>query len=81
MLPCGVIAARYLRPFADPAWFYLHVCLQMIGYALGVAGWATGLRLGNDSVGIVYRKHRAIGIVLFAIATLQVSGNFGSSSI
>lgn len=73
LLPLGVIVARYLRPFTDPAWFYAHVFIQMAGYSLGVAGWATGLRLGSYSVGIVYRKHRSIGIALFAIATLQVT--------
>ena len=72
LLPCGVMAARYLR-FADPVWFYLHVAIQICGFTLGVAGWATGLRLGSYSVGIVYHKHRIIGIVLFAISTLQVS--------
>eukprot|EP00250_Pteridium_aquilinum_P013410 c21323_g1_i1 orf=222-1457(-) len=73
LLPCGVIAARYLRPFSDPAWFYIHVFLQLAGYALGVAGWATGLRLGSYSVGVVYHKHRNVGIALFAVATLQVT--------
>eukprot|EP00250_Pteridium_aquilinum_P010302 c19279_g1_i1 orf=263-1489(-) len=72
LLPGGVIAARYLRPLADPAWFYVHVIMQMAGYALGVAGWATGLSLGNYSIGVVYKKHRFIGIALFAISTLQV---------
>ncbi|KAI5083465.1 hypothetical protein GOP47_0003208 [Adiantum capillus-veneris] len=76
ILPCGALAARYLRPFSDPAWFYLHVSLQVVGYAVGVAGWATGLKLGNDSVGIVYRNHRVIGIVLFSMATLQVCSIF-----
>ncbi|MCO5604738.1 hypothetical protein L7F22_058908 [Adiantum nelumboides] len=73
ILPSGAIAARYLRPFFDRAWFYVHVCVQVAGYGVGVAGWATGLKLGNDSAGIVYRKHRIIGIVLFTLATLQVS--------
>ncbi|MCO5570777.1 hypothetical protein L7F22_024505 [Adiantum nelumboides] len=72
LLPCGVLAARYLR-FADPVWFYLHVFLQMSGFILGVAGWATGLRLGDYSVGVVHHKHRNVGIALFTIATLQVT--------
>lgn len=72
LLPVGVVAARYLRPLTDPGWFYVHIFIQMVGYTLGVAGWATGLKLGNSSVGVVYLKHRNIGITLFAIATLQV---------
>lgn len=72
ILPCGVIAARYLR-FTDPAWFYIHAFLQTAGFILGVAGWATGLRLGNYSAGVIYRKHRFIGIALFTIATVQVT--------
>ncbi|KAI5070241.1 hypothetical protein GOP47_0014584 [Adiantum capillus-veneris] len=72
LLPCGVLAARYLR-FTDPTWFYLHVFMQMSGFILGVAGWATGLRLGDYSVGVVYHKHRNVGIALFTIATLQVT--------
>lgn len=72
LLPIGVMAARYLRPLTDPGWFYTHVSLQIAGYSLGVAGWGIGLKLGSYSVGIVYRKHRFIGIALFTIATLQV---------
>ncbi|KAJ7298876.1 hypothetical protein O6H91_04G019000 [Diphasiastrum complanatum] len=74
LLPLGVIAARYLRPFevADPAWFYIHVFCQSSGYIIGVAGWATGLRLGSYSKGVVYHTHRNIGISVFSFATLQV---------
>lgn len=74
MFPAGVIIARYLRTFpsADPAWFYLHVFCQVSAYAIGVAGWATGLRLGSESQGVMYSLHRNIGITLFALATLQV---------
>ena len=74
LFPIGVIIARYLRTFnsADPAWFYLHVACQISAYAIGVAGWATGLQLGSESKGIVYTGHRCVGIVLFSLATLQV---------
>ncbi|KAJ7298999.1 hypothetical protein O6H91_22G028700 [Diphasiastrum complanatum] len=71
LLPLGAMAARYLRAF-DPAWFYIHVSIQTIGYLLGVVVWCLGLRLGHDSPGIVYHKHRRIGITLFCFATLQV---------
>ena len=74
LFPFGVIIARYLRTFpsADPAWFYLHVSCQVSAYAIGVAGWATGLTLGSQSVGVQYSGHRNIGIALFCVATLQV---------
>ncbi|BAF25493.2 Os09g0500900 [Oryza sativa Japonica Group] len=75
LLPMGAILARYLKTFrsADPAWFYLHVSCQLIGYGVGVAGWATGINLGNMSNGITYTLHRNIGIIVFALGTLQVS--------
>ncbi|XP_020248750.1 cytochrome b561 and DOMON domain-containing protein At3g25290-like [Asparagus officinalis] len=74
LLPIGAIIARYLKTFksADPAWFYLHVSCQIIGYGVGVAGWATGLNLGSKSKGIVYSTHRNIGITLFSLGTLQL---------
>nr|DAD23593.1 TPA_asm: hypothetical protein HUJ06_025056 [Nelumbo nucifera] len=74
LMPLGAIIARYLKVFksADPAWFYLHVACQTSAYIVGVAGWATGIKLGSDSSGIVHRAHRNIGIVLFCLGTLQV---------
>ncbi|XP_060180340.1 cytochrome b561 and DOMON domain-containing protein At3g25290-like [Lycium barbarum] len=74
LFPVGIIIARYMRTFksADPAWFYLHVSCQCSAYVIGVAGWATGLKLGNESKGITYDVHRNIGIALFCLATLQV---------
>ncbi|KAF2284569.1 hypothetical protein GH714_027154 [Hevea brasiliensis] len=78
LFPIGVIIARYLRPFqsADPAWFYLHVSCQVSAYAIGVAGWATGLKLGSESKGIQWTAHRNIGITLFSLATLQIFALF-----
>ncbi|KAJ0969156.1 hypothetical protein J5N97_022033 [Dioscorea zingiberensis] len=78
LLPIGVIMARYLKPFgaADPAWFYLHVGFQLSGYIIGVAGWATGLNLGNKSKGVTYSIHRSIGIAIFSLATLQIFALF-----
>ncbi|KAJ8467411.1 hypothetical protein OPV22_029963 [Ensete ventricosum] len=78
MLPIGAIIARYLKKFksADPAWFYLHVTCQIVGYGVGVGGWATGLDLGSKSKGIQYTTHRNIGILLFCLGTLQVFALF-----
>ncbi|KAL1557526.1 cytochrome b561 and DOMON domain-containing protein-like protein [Salvia divinorum] len=74
MFPTGIVMARYLRvfPSADPAWFYLHVSCQVSSYAIGVAGFGTGLKLGSESKSITYSVHRNIGITLFVFATLQV---------
>ncbi|TYI19885.1 hypothetical protein ES332_A07G196100v1 [Gossypium tomentosum] len=74
LMPFGAITARYMKVFksADPAWFYLHVACQTSAYAVGVAGWATGIRLGSDSAGVTHNPHRNIGITLFCLATLQV---------
>ncbi|GJY89209.1 auxin-responsive family protein [Tanacetum coccineum] len=78
LFPVGIMIARYLRTWtsADPAWFYLHGFLQVSAYAIGVAGWATGLKLGSESKGVMYTGHRNIGIALFCFATLQVCGVF-----
>ncbi|XP_051125495.1 cytochrome b561 and DOMON domain-containing protein At5g47530 [Andrographis paniculata] len=75
LLPIGAILARYLKvfPAADPAWFYLHATCQTSAYIVGVAGWATGIRLGSQSAGVQYTAHRIIGIVVFCLGTLQVS--------
>ncbi|CAN8267116.1 unnamed protein product [Cochlearia groenlandica] len=78
MMPLGAIIARYLRvaKSADPAWFYIHVFCQSSAYIIGVAGWATGLKLGGESPGIQFTAHRAIGISLFCLATVQVFAMF-----
>ncbi|KAL7584802.1 hypothetical protein Lser_V15G42009 [Lactuca serriola] len=78
LFPVGVIIARYLRTFpaADPTWFYLHGFCQVSAYAIGVAGWGTGLKLGSESKGVKYSGHRNIGIALFCLATLQVCALF-----
>ncbi|PIA58126.1 hypothetical protein AQUCO_00500218v1 [Aquilegia coerulea] len=74
LMPLGAIIARYLKvaKAANPAWFYLHIACQTSAYAVGVAGWATGLKLGSDSPGIQYDSHRNLGIALFVLGTLQV---------
>ncbi|CAM8953026.1 unnamed protein product [Rhodiola kirilowii] len=74
LLPAGAMFARYLKvsKAADPAWFYLHIACQTSAYIVGVAGWATGLKLGSESVGVEQKVHRSIGIALFCLGTLQV---------
>ncbi|XP_010046008.2 cytochrome b561 and DOMON domain-containing protein At5g35735 [Eucalyptus grandis] len=72
LMPMGALIARYLKVFqsADPAWFYLHISCQASAYAVGVAGWATGLKLGSDS-SVDHKVHGNIGIALFVLGTLQ----------
>ncbi|XP_076886290.1 cytochrome b561 and DOMON domain-containing protein At4g17280-like [Bidens hawaiensis] len=74
LMPIGAMSARYLKVFnvANPAWFYIHAATQTSAYVVGVAGWATGLKLGSQSTGVKYNAHRNIGIILFAFGTLQV---------
>lgn len=78
LFPAGVVIARYLRTFesADPVWFYLHISCQISAYAVGVAGWATGLKLGSESKGIQWTGHRNLGIALFSLATVQIFALF-----
>ncbi|XP_022728400.1 cytochrome b561 and DOMON domain-containing protein At5g35735-like [Durio zibethinus] len=74
LMPLGAMFARHMKVFksANPAWFYLHVACQSSAYIVGVAGWATGIKLGSDSPGITQNPHRNIGITLFCFGTLQV---------
>ncbi|CAL9051356.1 unnamed protein product [Musa banksii] len=78
LMPIGIIIARYMKVFksADPAWFYLHVACQVSGYIIGVSGWGLGIKLGKDSAGITYHKHRDLAIALFCLATVQVFALF-----
>lgn len=73
LMPIGAMTARYMKVFksADPAWFYLHVACQCCAYVIGVAGWAIGLALGNNT-GIHTYSHGKIGMTLFILGTLQV---------
>lgn len=72
LLPLGVMSARYLKVLADPVSFYLHLLCQCSGYVIRVSGWGTGIKLGNDSPGMVHHKHRSIVIALFVFESLQV---------
>ena len=71
LLPLGVIFARYLRPILDPAWFYIHISFQTLGYALGVIGWGLGMKL-RSLTAAVHTSHQNIGFALIVFSTLQV---------
>ncbi|BBN02509.1 hypothetical protein MPTK1_2g15890 [Marchantia polymorpha subsp. ruderalis] len=71
LFPVGIMSTRYIRPFTESIWFYMHVSCQVLGYVLGVIGFGMGIKLQQDSGAIRY-KHRNLGVVMFALATLQV---------
>ncbi|KAF3323219.1 auxin-induced in root cultures protein 12-like protein [Carex littledalei] len=75
ILPLGVLIARYIKSLnpSSPAWFHGHKICQSIGYVLGVAGFALGLKLGSESKGITHYSHRNMAIAVFSLATIQVS--------
>ncbi|KAL5865349.1 hypothetical protein ACOSQ3_002863 [Xanthoceras sorbifolium] len=74
LMPLGAMIARYLKVFksANPAWFYIHVACQCSAYVIGVAGWATGVKLGIDNPVTWNEAHRNVGMDLFCLATLQM---------
>ncbi|KAJ4719725.1 Cytochrome b561 and DOMON domain-containing protein [Melia azedarach] len=72
LMPMGAITARYMKVFADPAWFYAHIIFQTSAYALGIAGAVTGIYLGGKSHGVQHQTHRKIGIVLLVLGFLQL---------
>ena len=62
--------ARYFREW-DPFWFYFHGSVQSLGFALGVIGVITGLVL-VDKLQVDVGIHKAIGIIILVLASLQV---------
>ena len=74
LLPVGAIFSRYVRPFAKPLWFYIHIFLQLSGYLLGATGFAIGLMLWNFAPpGADFTVHGTLGCAIFALATAQVA--------
>lgn len=72
-LPIGAIIARYCKVW-DPTWFYLHISFQVLGFILIIAGLVTGLTLQDTYEGVSgLDSHRALAIVVFVMATLQVN--------
>ena len=70
----GAIFSRYVRLFANPLWFYIHIFLQLSGYLLGAAGFAIGLMLWNFAPpSAEFTVHGTLGCAIFALATAQVA--------
>ncbi|KAH9541723.1 hypothetical protein CY35_14G080400 [Sphagnum magellanicum] len=72
LLPTGAIIARYCRQW-DPAWFYLHITFQILGFIFILAGLITGSKMYGRLKGLPkLSSHRALGIFLFTLACLQI---------
>ena len=69
LLPLGAMIARYLKPFTDPAWYYLHGSLQLSGYIIGIVGFGYGIKLMSNKL-----THRKLAYTILTLGTLQVCG-------
>jgi uncharacterized membrane protein len=65
------MVARYAHGF-DPAWFYIHITVQILGFACIVAGVATGIELAKDLKPNHSQAHRGLGLFLLVLVVLQV---------
>ncbi|KAK6919984.1 Cytochrome b561/ferric reductase transmembrane [Dillenia turbinata] len=74
LLPAGAIIARYLR-HKDPLWYYLHACIQFIGFIIVLAGVVLGSKLYKE-INARVPSHRAIGIVSLVLSILQIMAFF-----
>jgi len=72
LLPIGALIARYCRAW-DPAWFYVHVAFQSIGFIFVMAGIGTGVVLSHRVRPSGFYTHRGLGIIIFFLACLQVN--------
>ena len=49
------------------------VCVQVLGYLAGVAGAAVAVAMGRVQKTNLENSHRAIGLTVFILLTLQVA--------
>ncbi|KAL5987881.1 hypothetical protein ACLOJK_035637 [Asimina triloba] len=73
LLPSGAVGARYLRQIQSlgPTWFYAHAAVQLTGFLIGTIGFAIGIRLGQESPGVVYGLHGKLGVAAFCLGATQ----------
>ncbi|XP_027341147.1 cytochrome b561 and DOMON domain-containing protein At5g47530-like [Abrus precatorius] len=73
LMPIAVIFARFMRGFdgLGSTWFRLHRACQSLAFVVGIAGFGTGLYMGNH-YGVRHAPHRCIGITLMCLAFAQV---------
>jgi hypothetical protein len=72
LLPIGALIARYCQAW-DPAWFYVHIAFQSIGFIFVMAGIGTGVVLSHRVRPSGFYTHRGLGIIIFFLACLQVN--------
>jgi hypothetical protein len=70
LLPLGMLTARYFRQL-DTCWFYSHMAIQATGYVIGIAAVVLGFRINPARLNNI-DIHKAIGIAVLAMASLQV---------
>eukprot|EP00897_Mesotaenium_endlicherianum_P010928 jgi/Mesen1/9864/ME000070S09151 len=63
VMPCGALVGRYVRSMS-PYWFPVHQALQLLGYALALAGFSIGLTMEHRGG---HSAHTSVGIVLFLV--------------
>ncbi|OMP06657.1 hypothetical protein CCACVL1_01484 [Corchorus capsularis] len=76
LIAFGALIAGYGKQYLGPAWFYVHVTCQCIGYLLSLGGGIIGVLLwkgvlfggGNMHGG----SHQYIGIILLCLGAIQV---------
>ncbi|WCJ37200.1 Cytochrome b561 and DOMON domain-containing protein At5g35735 [Euphorbia peplus] len=54
--------------------YYFRAFWRWATYAIGVAGWATGMKLGHQSLSLTHSSHRIIGILIFCFGTMDICG-------
>ena len=72
LMPVGMVVARYCKSW-DPTWFYSHIAIQGLGFALGLAAIITGFSL-DSQIDRIVDTHKALGIFILAAGFLQVRG-------
>ncbi|OMP01910.1 Cytochrome b561, eukaryote [Corchorus capsularis] len=70
----GAIVARYMKQW-DPLWFYSHAVFQSCAFILGIFGMLSGFVL-EDRLNTEVSTHKALGIFIIALASLQVTALF-----
>ncbi|QCD78183.1 hypothetical protein DEO72_LG1g1815 [Vigna unguiculata] len=73
MMPIGVMMGRYLKVFdgLGGTWFHLHRACQSLAFLIAIAGFGSGLYIGNHN-GVHHVPHRCVGITLMCLASAQV---------
>eukprot|EP00270_Netrium_digitus_P004979 TRINITY_DN16488_c0_g1_i2.p1 TRINITY_DN16488_c0_g1~~TRINITY_DN16488_c0_g1_i2.p1 ORF type:complete len:390 (+),score=40.92 TRINITY_DN16488_c0_g1_i2:129-1298(+) len=71
MMPLGAFVARYVRPFLDPIWFYVHIATQLSAYLLGTAAFGLGCYFYTELTG-QHWAHFYLAVFMMFGALLQI---------